>query len=97
MRNLVRLYQHLSDATNSTAAKNATATVKPPIISKSKLVLLIVVASLILLIVIVAAVWLYVRRKRAYEDYNKRPETFIRKPSDSQIERIEESEETFLK
>jgi hypothetical protein len=38
-----------------------------------------------------------VKRRRAYEDYNKNPESFIRKPSSSQLERVEESEDVFIR
>jgi|JI6StandDraft_1071083.scaffolds.fasta_scaffold01536_5 LPXTG-motif cell wall-anchored protein len=94
MRNLVRFYQHIADVANATVNvtnKNST-TGKPPMSAHTKKIIAIVVLSLLGALLLILAVWFYIKRKRAYEDYNKRPETFIRKPSDSQIQRIEESE-----
>lgn len=102
MRNLIRLF-HLANqtvnatlnATTTNSSVSAAAAAKPSGLS-GKIILLIVVASLVGFVLIVLLIWGCIKRKRLYEDYNLRPETFIRKPSFTQLDRVVNSEYTFV-
>lgn len=74
MRNLVRLYEHLAAAASTAANATAKAvTAKPPMSSHTKKVIAIVLLSVAASVLLTLTIWFYVKRKRAYEDYNKRP------------------------
>jgi hypothetical protein len=95
MRNLVRLFHLANETVKVINATNTKTPTKSNHLS-GKVIFTIVVASIIAVILLILFIWGCVKKKRLYEDYNLRPETFIRKPSFTLIDTINSTEHTFL-
>lgn len=91
MRNLIRVFHLANETVNATVNSTANKATTPPAKShglSGKAIFFIVLASILVLIMIVYLIWGCIKKKRLYEDYNKRPETFIRKPSFTLLDTI---------
>lgn len=97
MRNLHRHF-HLNQT--NTTANNTNNTVKLLNLTKSaavhkahlskNLIIFIIISSLLLISLLVLLIICCIRKKRFYRDYNQQPETLIRRPSLTQLDRIDE-------